>query len=465
MTEQTTLAAWQDQSDRAISIVALTATDTETRDLIRATSPELFTGKARHLFQELKDAERAGTLTSSTLARITAGDAEAVAILQKAAGEAPHPAAQLASLREAAQAAQLDQMKARITEATSPEEAETIARSYAKKLATGKAPLKDGKAVLLELQNIVSSRPEPISTTRTVSQADGRGDFRGLDRVTGGLTPRRIYLIVGESSIGKTAFAWTLAENAARQGAHVLYFSAEMDAAELFSRSISAESYTVAYKHGDASKALTVADIYDNGLRNADPGIYLDAFSRAYEYAGNLHVVEAFYSYTASDIAQAIRDHRAQNPDAPILAIVDYLQIIPPEDYRKTDKQAADDKIKTLKNVAVDANAAVLALSSTRRETYDREKGMDAAKESGGLEYGADFLAILDRPHTYRTDARGNKTEAQTLDQWKEADRRVLELAVKKNRGRRATGKANFIFDAAHNYIMDAVTEYENRIF
>ena len=128
--------------------------------------------------------------------------------------------------------------------------------------------------------------------------------------------------------------------------------------------------------------------------------------------------------------------------------IVDYLQILKPEDVKASDKQNTDRAVLTLRLIARDFKTPVFAISSLNRQNYDSKMNMAAFKESGAIEYSADVLFGL--------QFEGQAANGFDVDAAKAKNPRELELLILKSRNSKTGGKIPFRFYPEFNYITEA---------
>jgi hypothetical protein len=81
-----------------------------------------------------------------------------------------------------------------------------------------------------------------------------------LDRLLSGGITNELYVLAAETSVGKSAFLQFLAQNIAKTGIYVLYFTIEMSRKEIFSRGIALESY-IANKFDTSKPVYSISDI------------------------------------------------------------------------------------------------------------------------------------------------------------------------------------------------------------
>lgn len=226
--------------------------------------------------------------------------------------------------------------------------------------------------------------------------------FNSLDSaLNGGLYPG-LYIFGAVSSLGKTTLMLQIADNLAASGRDVLFFSLEQSRYELMSKSVSRETLLFCKENRlSTSYARDNIQIAD-GSRWADLDemgqfVLNGAFESYGRYAPHLFIYEGQGNISVSDMGDFLRKYLSfgrKNPLSPVI-IVDYLQILKPQSDRLSDKQAVDRNITALKQLSRDHDIPLLAVSSLNRTSYGRDVSMEAFKESGSIEYGADVLVGL----------------------------------------------------------------------
>jgi len=273
-----------------------------------------------------------------------------------------------------------------------------------------------------------------------------RTGFDSLDNYTRGIYAG-LYIIGAVSSLGKTTFSHQLADNIARTGQHVLYFSLEQSRFEMVSKSISRESWKQ-----DPKSALSSLEIREGKKTEATEKakeIYLQ------QYADNISVIEGNFGTTAGYIRSYTERYIKRNKQRPVI-FVDYLQILQPEKDPDTGRKPADAKsitdanITALKRISRDFNIPVFAISSLNRSNYLNEIDFESFKESGGIEYGADVvfglqLAVI---HEGIFDQQNKLNEKrQRMNEAKNEIPRAVELVCLKNRYGKRGWTVNFKYD------------------
>lgn len=259
-------------------------------------------------------------------------------------------------------------------------------------------------------------------------------DFKILDNNLKGGLRSALYILGAVSSLGKTAFILQMADQIAFNGIPVLYFSLEMDKKELMARSIARNTYKCVGNKTD-SKGIAVAsntyDILDNikyqNYSKDKKSVIKYAIDMYERTAKNMYIVSGRYTQGSKskrmdikDIEKTIKDFIKYKEQTPVI-FIDYMQIIASTELHLTDKQNMDNIVDILKQISVEYNTPVIAISSYNRDNYYEPANMSAFKESGSIEYGADYVLAL---QYYGIDAIYNdKTLAE-----KDKKRKIYEL-------------------------------------
>ena len=274
--------------------------------------------------------------------------------------------------------------------------------------------------------------------------------FPLLDEVLSGGMREGLTVIGAISSLGKTTMAQQIADNVAQSGQDVLFISLEMARTELMSKSISRETLLeVLENDGDIRNAKTSIGITDaskyKNYNDEEHELIYTATKRYAEYAGNIYIVEAFGQIGFQDVRELVKIHHEKTGQAP-LVIIDYLQIMKPDDPRATDKTNTDKAVNGLKQISRDFKTTIVAISSLNRDSYNIPMSLKAFKESGAIEYSSDVLIGLD--FTKMLD------DASEMDFEEEKDKvpRNITLTILKNRNGRTGKRINYLYDPRFNY-------------
>lgn len=276
-------------------------------------------------------------------------------------------------------------------------------------------------ATLLDLYEM-GGAVDPVSTgLKNVDDALGGGVMPGLT------------VLAAISSLGKTTLLVQIADHIAASGRSVLFVSIEQSARELVAKSVSRlMRASGAQKHDLA----TSQEMYDRKRRGtwseSKAQTFLSACNKYHEsIAQRLRFIEGDGPVSAADIRKAA-DAMAERDGAAPVVFIDYLQLLAPMSERDTDKQTADKNVTALRQMARDLNTPVLVISSINRQRYSGAITLDAFKESGGIEYGADVALGLQPAGIADKDKEGDA--AKLTEECKRASERRCELVVLKNR-------------------------------
>lgn len=299
--------------------------------------------------------------------------------------------------------------------------------------------------------------------------------FTELDNNFKGGLRTGFYVLGALSNLGKTAFIIQMADQMAKQGTPVLLFSLEMDKKELTARSISRTTYNQVGDKEDKKGypiASTTFDILDNTkyqYYNKDKKDTIDVSINIYEnIAKNLYIISGRYKekdtsrrMTINDIEKIIKDFIQYKGITPVI-FIDYMQIIAPIDVHYTDKQNMDEVVDRLKQISVEQDTPVVAISSYNRDNYYEPANVSAFKESGAIDYGADYIMALQYKGIDEIyyDNTKNKSEIQKK---REIYELIENLKLKSNQGEpipiefkmlkgRNSGKFNMVFKFKARY-------------
>lgn len=261
-------------------------------------------------------------------------------------------------------------------------------------------------------------------------------------------------MLTGVSSLGKTSFAVQLADQLADRGETVLYFTLEQTPIELVTK-------TLARKLADRAP---LPAIFNTDIKNGATSEDLEAVKEEYAQTTGtrVHFCPGTFETTADEIVDTVQEFEARHRVRPVV-FVDYLQLIAapsdPNGRRLDDRGRVDDAVKKLKRLSVDDQLFILAISNMARTSYSEKIGADSFKESGNIEYTADYLfglqlTVLEADEFFKKKGtKGGtketiKAEKQdyTDEAFAETPRRIVFKCIK-NRNGRKDFKAYFIND------------------
>jgi replicative DNA helicase len=218
--------------------------------------------------------------------------------------------------------------------------------------------------------------------------------FVDLDRYTSGLQQGELIVIAGRPSMGKTALAMNMAENAALESKKaVAVFSMEMSGPQLAMRMIG-----------------SVGRVDQHQLRT---GTFKEEdWPRLVDAVGKLNDAQIYIDDTAGLNALEVRSrarrlHRQCGGLSMIL--VDYLQLMSGTANSRDENRATEiaEISRSLKGLAKELKLPVVALSQLNRSVdsrQDKRPMMSDLRESGAIEQDADVILFIYRDEVYNQD-------------------------------------------------------------
>jgi len=263
--------------------------------------------------------------------------------------------------------------------------------------------------------------------------------FTEFDRMTSGLQKGELFILAARPSMGKTALAINMAQNAAvNHQAVVAVFSLEMSKESLLRRMLASQAWV------DQRKLQT------GFIGREDQGKLQKALEDLVE--SRLFIDDSAGISLAEMRAKARR--LKQNSGQLDLIVVDYLQLmtasLPSTGGRNYENRTQEVSAvsRGLKALAKELNVPVMALSqlsrASERRGDDKRPMLSDLRESGSIEQDADVVAFIHREAYY------NRDEGQS-----DADKTDSEIIVSKQRnGPTGTVHLNFL---------SQYTRFENR--
>ena len=242
-------------------------------------------------------------------------------------------------------------------------------------------------------------------------------DFTELDRLTSGLQKDELIIIAARPSMGKTALAINIAQNAAiNHNSIVAVFSLEMSKESLLRRML-------------ASQAWVDQQLLQKGfLGQEEHGKLQKALGELVE--SHIFIDDSAGISLAEMRAKARR--LKQNAGGLDLVVVDYLQLMSAslaggkKGYENRTQEVSAIS-RGLKALAKELHVPVLALSqlsrASERRGEDKRPLLSDLRESGSIEQDADVVAFIHRESYY------NRTEELT-----DAEKAEAEIIVAKQR-------------------------------
>ncbi len=254
--------------------------------------------------------------------------------------------------------------------------------------------------ILIEAFDRINTRLEEEGTTSGLTTG-----FQDLDRLTNGLQPTEMIILAARPSMGKTALVCNIAEGAAEAvfdketGARtpVIIFSLEQSKLELAERLLCIRAKV----NGHRVRAGELDEVEQDMLMTASQElselpIFID------DYPGR----------TMAQISAICR--RIKRRQGLGLVIIDYLQLIEPEDKNAPREQQIALISRRLKFLAKECSVPIIALAQLNRGVElreDKRPRLADLRESGSIEQDADLVMFLHRPAAYDPEDRPGEAD------------------------------------------------------
>ena len=228
-----------------------------------------------------------------------------------------------------------------------------------------------------------------------------------LDEKLMGLKPGTFVVVAGRPSMGKSAFAQTLASHTAQDGGVVALFSLEMSKEEVLTRLLSMV--------GEVNSARIRAGVANNQ----------QLWDRLLEAGGKIHDWKLYLDDSPEPTVTEIRAkcRRLRHEEGLDLVIVDYLQLMPStggSSSRNLDnrQQEIAEVSRSLKGLARELGIPVIGISQLNRAVElrkDKRPMLSDLRESGAIEQDADIVLFLYRAEYYNEDNKAAHNLAEVL--------------------------------------------------
>jgi replicative DNA helicase len=236
-----------------------------------------------------------------------------------------------------------------------------------------------------------------------------RTHYTDLDRMTSGLQNAELIIIGARPSMGKTALAINIAQNAAvHDGKVVAVFSLEMSKESLLRRLLASEALVNSRK------------IQTGFLPKEDKGKLLSALERLME---SKLFIDDTPGITLPEMRAKARRLKQQTGQLDLI-VIDYLQLMAgttPSGKKSFENrtQEVSSISRGLKALAKEMNVPVIAAAqlsrSNEQRTGDKKPLLSDLRESGSIEQDADVVAFIHREEYYDRDNEDVKGQAEII--------------------------------------------------
>ena len=210
--------------------------------------------------------------------------------------------------------------------------------------------------------------------------------FPSIDRILGGGLRRQDLIVLGgDVGAGKSSLALAITLRVAERGGPAVMISGEMDQERLWERALAIEARVRVdeIRQGRVGEEMRAA-LGAAAVRMRDRPIqFLPMAAETFE-----------------DVAQ-----RVYGASAP-LTVLDFLQLLPPRRATRDADEEMANAVRRLKEVALQANTALLVVSQLPRHNpkrHDPRPTLDDFGALGAVKYHADVVLGLYREDMYQT--------------------------------------------------------------
>lgn len=225
--------------------------------------------------------------------------------------------------------------------------------------------------------------------------------FVDFDAKTAGLQKSDLVLLAARPSMGKTAFALNIIQNAAIRGnVPVAVFSLEMSREQLVNRMLCSEAML------DAQK-LRTGELNDKDWEDLIRA--MGPLSQAPIY------IDDTPGISSMDVRSKCRRLKVEKGLG--LIVIDYLQLMSGNGRTDSRQQEISEISRNLKAIAREMEAPVIALSQLSRaceQRSDHRPMLSDLRESGAIEQDADVVAFLYRDEYYFPETE-KKNQAELI--------------------------------------------------
>ena len=234
--------------------------------------------------------------------------------------------------------------------------------------------------------------------------------YTEFDKMTSGLQDSELIIIAARPSMGKTAWAINIAQNAAVQDNKVVaVFSLEMSKESLLRRMLASEALVGSRK------------LQTGSMLREDRGKLMKALERLME---SRLFIDDTPGITLPELRAKARRLKQQQQGQLDLIVIDYLQLMTgtnPSGKKGFENrtQEVSSISRGLKALAKEMHVPVLALSQLSRGSEqragDKKPLLSDLRESGSIEQDADVVAFIHREEYYDRDNEDLKGQAEII--------------------------------------------------
>ncbi len=230
-----------------------------------------------------------------------------------------------------------------------------------------------------------------------------------FDRMTSGLQDSELIIIAARPSMGKTAWAINIAENAAVRGGKVVaVFSLEMSKSSLLRRMLASQALV-------NSKAIQTGMLMRDDRAKLIKGLELLMESKIF--------IDDTPGITLAEMRAKARRLKQQQNGQLDLIVIDYLQLMTGTNSNAKGFENRTQEVSAisrgLKALAKEMKVPVVALSQLSRASEqrggDKKPLLSDLRESGSIEQDADVVCFIHREEYYDRENEDLKGKAEII--------------------------------------------------
>lgn len=250
--------------------------------------------------------------------------------------------------------------------------------------------------------------------------------LRDLDQMTNGFQDGELFILAARPSMGKTDTLNHFAINAGLKGYKPIVFSLEMKRETLIDRMIASVGNINRLKLRDPYTTMTD----DQKLK----------WTHAIGELSTANIeIDDRPGVTVPQIRASARKIIKQNPEMKPIILIDYMQIIRPNDPKANQTQQVGQISWDLKQMAREFDCPVICLAQLNRgveQRQDKRPMMSDLRDSGNIEQDADVIAFLYRDDYYDKDSESKNLLEIIIAKHRNGPTGTVSVAYSKETGR-----------------------------
>jgi replicative DNA helicase len=214
--------------------------------------------------------------------------------------------------------------------------------------------------------------------------------YTGLDNLSGGFIPGKLWILAARPSMGKSAYMCNLALKTAKEGKSVVIFSLEMTKEEVIERMISIES------------GVPISDLRFGFLNSAA----IEKVHTTIDFLKtlNISIESSFISGIEYIVSTCKKLKRSKGLD---VVFIDYVQLLAERNSESTHELGRISRLAKLEAKLMKVTFVILSQLNRGVELReDKRPNLADLRQSGNLEEDADIVILLYRDEYYEKNSK-----------------------------------------------------------